>query len=93
MVAKHKIDELARKLEAFHISDSIARIPAAHNGAPSIEDIKSLILSKHLEGHLPVPSPGQRPCWEPPVLNYIWFKDVIAAQKEFGTRHGNNDIE
>ena len=92
------VDERVTKLQAFHISARSERLAHQENlrlDRIAIQTISAVTLySPHRIGGrpLPDPAPGNRPCWEPPILDYSWFDDLITAQKEMDKRDGSKDL-
>ena len=41
---------------------------------------------------LPSPASGTRPCWEPPVLDYTWYEQLLQGDKEITARDGKAEI-
>lgn len=94
---------LRLQLEAFHISnrlqalannDHLVKPKVEVTGKPELSiSLSSLPISQTPSSYgLPSPHSGQRPCWEPPSLNYSWLETLIEAQKEMNTRDGHQDI-
>lgn len=93
------MEELVTKLQAFHISARLGRLAQQEYfrlEPIAIEATKTTTpysLGHRIAGRsLPSPSPEDRPCWEPPILNYSWFEDLIKAQKEMDKREGSRDL-
>ena len=77
--------DLCLQLRDFHIS---ARAPRR------IEEEKELLVTRGttLRRALPPPQSTQRPCWEPPVLEYVWFETILGGAKEKTKRGGRREI-
>ena len=92
------MEELVTILQAFHISARLSRLAHQKCLPPkpiAIEATKTFTpySSHRIAGRpLPDPAPENRPCWEPPILDYSWFEDLITAQKEMDKRDGSKDL-